>query len=86
MSPHKFFFKLLSAAYNVITTYLPIDVQQRTLVRQVIVDAIIFVENVAMVVVASGTEYDCHFWTSLRIVTVAAYCAAMVLKLVFYTW
>ena len=74
-----------AAACAVVTTYLPIDVQQRTLVRQVIVDVVIFVENVAMVAVASRTEYDYLFWTSLKIVG-AAYFAAVVLKLVFYAW
>ncbi len=66
-------------------TYGPTDIQQRTLVRQLFVDVIIFVENVSMVLIAKETMCQDLYLLSVKIIVVA-YLAAIVLKIAFYLW
>jgi hypothetical protein len=67
------------------TTYGPIDVQQRTFVRQLLIDILILIENVSMVFIARETQCQDLYQLSIKIITFS-YLMAVVLKLVFYTW
>ena len=62
-------------------SFSPIDVQQRTFVRQVIVDVVILIENAAMIVAAGRTDHQCLYHICVGIV-VATYTSALVLKIV----
>lgn len=67
------------------TFYGPIDVQQRTFIRQVFVDVIIMIENVAMVLLASTTDKEELYNLSVRVI-ITSYSIAIILKMVFYFW
>jgi len=67
------------------TFYGPIDVQQKTLVRQVLVDVIIMIENIVMLVIARTTDNQELYHLSL-IIIITSYIFAISLKMVFYLW